>query len=268
VRLQLEPDEYRKAIQLLNTRLMEQPNVMPLSGIPQEWTFNLYDLTPAGVPVRVIGQVLPLASTFVLSQYAYRDATVGAGPQAGDVALDVGGCWGDTALYLAGVVGPQGRVISFEPSPANRNVFSMNLSLNPELAPRIQVSDSPVSSREGALVYIANTISAGATLQSEGHGEDMVALRTVTIDALVAEGAIPRVDFLKIDAEGGDLGVLEGAAETIRSMRPRLALACYHKADDLATLPAFVNSLGVEYRWYLQCSTMTPVDTVAFGVPV
>jgi len=102
----------------------------------------------------------------------------------------------------------------------------------------------------------------------EREGDDMVALQTVTIDGLVAAGTIPRVDFLKVDVEGADLGVLEGAAETIRSMRPRLALACYHKPDDLATLPGFVNSLGVEYRWYLQCSTMTPVDTVAFGVPV
>lgn len=28
-----------------------------------------------------------------------------------------------------------------------------------------------------------------------------------------------------------------------------------------------VDSLGLAYRWYLQCSTMTHVDTVLFGVP-
>ncbi|MDX6545258.1 MAG: hypothetical protein QOG02_1032, partial [Gaiellales bacterium] len=96
VRLQLEPGEYRGAIQLLNARLMEKPNALPLPGIPLEWMFNLYDLRPAGMPVRVIGQPLPLASTFVLGQYAYRDGTVDARPRPGDVALDVGGCWGDT----------------------------------------------------------------------------------------------------------------------------------------------------------------------------
>jgi FkbM family methyltransferase len=268
VRLQLEPAEYRGAIQLLNARLMEKPNALPLPGIPLEWMFNLYDLRPAGVPVRVIGQPLPLASTFVLGQYAYRDGAVDARPHAGDVALDVGGCWGDTALFLAAAVGSEGRVISFEPTPANRDILTMNLSLNPELATRISVCDAAASSSVGELVYIPNRVSAGATVRNEREGDDMVALQTVTIDALVAEGTIPRVDFLKVDVEGADLGVLEGAAETIRSMRPRLALACYHKPDDLATLPGFVNSLGVEYRWYLQCSTMTPVDTVAFGVPV
>ena len=96
----------------------------------------------------------------------------------------------------------------------------------------------------------------------------MVQLETTSVDSLCAAGRINRVDFLKVDVEGADLGVLEGASETIRDQRPRLALACYHKPDDLVKIPDFVAGLGVEYRWYLQCSTMTDVDTVAFGVPV
>ena len=93
-------------------------------------------------------------------------------------------------------------------------------------------------------------------------------LRTDTIDALVQRGEIERVDFLKVDVEGADLDVLRGAAATIAQQRPRLAIAAYHRPDDLVSIPDFVASLGVEYRWYLQCSTMTDVDTVAFGVPV
>ena len=80
--------------------------------------------------------------------------------------------------------------------------------------------------------------------------------------------SIERVDFIKLDVEHFDLGVLQGAAETIRTQRPRLAISIYHRPDDLATIPAFVDSLGVAYRWYLQCSTMTDIDTVAFGVPI
>lgn len=36
---------------------------------------------------------------------------------------------------------------------------------------------------------------------------------------------------------------------------------------DLVRFPELVDSLGLAYRWYLQCSTMTHVDTVLFGVP-
>jgi FkbM family methyltransferase len=38
--------------------------------------------------------------------------------------------------------------------------------------------------------------------------------------------------------------------------------------DDLVAIPDFLAGLGGDYRWYLQCSTMTDVDTVAFAVPV
>jgi hypothetical protein len=112
-----------------------------------------------------------------------------------------------------------------------------------------------------------DVIAAGSAFRT-APDEQTVELRTDTIDDLVVAGDLTRVDFLKVDVEGADLGVLEGAADTIREHRPRLAVACYHKPDDLAVLPDYVASLGVEYRWYLQCSTMTDVDTVAFAVPV
>ncbi|MGN6190109.1 MAG: hypothetical protein ACTHOE_14535, partial [Conexibacter sp.] len=67
----------------------------------------------------------------------------------------------------------------------------------------------------------------------------------------------------------GVVGVLGGGASPPWfSPPPRLALACYHKPDDLVRIPDLIAGLGLAYRWYLQCSTMTPVDTVLFGVPV
>ena len=55
-------------------------------------------------------------------------------------------------------------------------------------------------------------------------------LRTRSIDDFVREQAIDRIGFLKFDVEGADLGVLEGAAATIRRDRPRLALRLLSQA--------------------------------------
>jgi hypothetical protein len=113
--------------------------------------------------------------------------------------------------------------------------------------------------------------AAGATTHAEpgdAGGRRTVPLLTDTVDALIARGDVARVDFLKLDVEGAELDVLRGAAHTLRTQRPRLALAAYHRPDDLVALPAYVASLGLEYRWYLQCSTMTDIDTVLMGVPV
>ncbi len=272
VRLQLEPLRYRRAVIELSARTIVDAGKAGVPGLPLEWQFHLYDLAPAGCPLRLLGQQLPLASTFVLSQYAYRDFAVGAHPRPGDVALDVGGCWGDTALWLAHHVGAEGAVHTFEPTPRNRALLERNLSLNPELAERVTVWEDPLGPVAGEALWVRDGVSAGAQMQPERPDDDAlqreaVELRTETIDALVARAALPRVDFLKVDVEGADVGVLEGAAQTLREHRPRLALACYHKPDDLVRIPDLIDALGLAYRWYLQCSTMTPVDTVLFGVP-
>lgn len=275
VRLQLDPAEYRRTVIGLTSQLMRQSGAIPTPGMPFEWGMHHYDLSSTGVPVQVIGPPLALASTYFFSQYAYRDSAAGAHPRPGDVAVDAGGCWGDTALWLAHVVGDSGTVHTFEPAPRNRQLLTGNLQLNPALAPRVRVHDTPLGPRAGESVWIDDVIHAGATVRDHpdaehppaGGAAEPVALRTDSIDALVRRGAIERVDFLKVDVEGADLGVLQGAATTIATQRPRLAIAAYHRPDDLVAIPDFIASLGVEYRWYLQCSTMTDVDTVAFAVP-
>ncbi len=270
VRLQLEPQEYRRTVIGLSAQAMRQAVVAHFPGMPMEWQLHHYDLHQLGLPLQVIGPPLPLAPTMAFSQYAYRDQAVPARPRPGDVALDVGGCWGDTALWLAHIVGERGHVHTFEPTPGNRKLLGHNLDLNPALAPRITVWGDPLGLAAGDTVWIPNVIAAGATAQTEladDEQREMIELSTESVDALVAEGRIPKVDFLKVDVEGADLGVLQGAAATIRSQRPRLAIACYHKPDDLVMIPDFIASLGVSYTWFLQCSTMTDVDTVAFAVP-
>jgi FkbM family methyltransferase len=271
VRLQLEPDEYRRTVISLGARALRRGFVTHFPGMPVEWQLHHYDLRPFGLPFEVIGSPLPLASTMAFSQYAYRDEGVDARPRHADVVLDAGGCWGDTALWFAHAVGPAGMVHTFEPTPGNRRLLEQNLALNPELAQRIRVWPDPLGPEPDIEVWIPDVIAAGATLQAQGGavGEfETIPVRTQTIDNLVADGEIPRVDFLKVDVEGADLGVLQGAAETLRTQRPRLAIACYHKPDDLVVIPEFLAGLGVDYRWYLQCSTLTDVDTVAFAVPV
>jgi FkbM family methyltransferase len=267
VRLQMEPSMYRRSVMSLNQHL-RQAMVVPLPGLPMEWQLNLYDFTAAGMDIRVAGPPLPLASTLAFSQYAYRDESVPARPKLGDVVLDIGGCWGETALWLAHAVGEDGFVHTFEPTPKNRSILTQNLDLNPALECRIAVWPQALSDRPDETVWLPDLIAAGATVRDSPGGEQpTVEVKTETVDRIVDCGRILPPAFIKLDVEGAELSVLRGAAETIREHRPVLAIAIYHRPDDLVVLPDFIDSLGVRYRWYLQCSTMTDVDTVAFALP-
>ena len=269
VRLELEPEAYHRAVQSLPAQLLVKSSMAGSPGMPFEWQLHCFDLHATGTPARVVGSALPLASTYLLSQYALRDSSVPARPLPGDVAVDAGGCWGETALWLAHAVGDRGHVHTFEPTPANLDVLRANLGANPALGERVSVWEAPLGAESGTPVWFNDGLFPGQVMREQRpEGEKRtVECRTKAIDDLVASGELPRVDFLTVDVEGADLAVLQGAARTIREQRPRLAIACYHRPDDLVSIPDHVASLGVEYRWFLQCSTMTDVDVVAFAVP-
>jgi FkbM family methyltransferase len=273
VRLQLDAGEYRRSVIGMTARLIQAVGITGMPGLPYEWSHHLFDFAPLGTPLVLAGPPLPLASTVVFSQYAYRDAAAAplARPLPGDVVLDVGGCWGETALWMAHHVGPGGRVHCFEPGELNRTLLAANLERNPEPARRVTLHAAPLAAEAGQEIWVDDVAGAGVTTHVAEPGAGALPVKpavTDAIDAMVARGALERIDLIKMDVEGAELEVLKGAASTLRTQRPRLALSAYHRPDDLAVLPAFVASLGLEYEWFLQCSTMTDVDTILFGVPV
>ena len=72
--------------------------------------------------------------------------------------------------------------------------------------------------------------------------------------------------FLKMDIEGAELGAIAGSADFIRRHQPRLAIAAYHKVDDLWRIPAAIAPL-MEADIYLRHYTEGLDETVMFFVP-
>src|SRR5438034_846183 len=69
-----------------------------------------------------------------------------------------------------------------------------------------------------------------------------------TIDILVQELHLDRVDFIKMDIEGSEKPALRGAAQTIKKFSPRMAIASEHLPDDPTRIPETVNTIRPGYK--------------------
>ena len=74
-----------------------------------------------------------------------------------------------------------------------------------------------------------------------------VEVETTTIDQLVDELRLPRVDVLKLDIEGAERDALKGARSTLERFRPRLLIDANHLPDDPTVLPRILRDVHADY---------------------
>lgn len=222
------------------------------------------DLSSIGYRIKIFYVPFAIIYVFVLHQYECRISDQVVKVEKGDVVIDAGGCYGDTALYFAHEAGEDGRVYSFEFLPENLVIFNQNMSLNPELSRRIKLVRMPVWSRSGEALFV--TGNGPATRVSPSTNQpNAIRQETIAIDDVVGNEKLGRVDFIKMDIEGAELKALYGAENTIRQFRPKMAISVYHKFDDLWEIPRYIDSLGLGYRFVLRHFTIHAEETVLFA---
>jgi FkbM family methyltransferase len=230
----------------------------------RNFSLSRMNLSSIGYPIDIYFLPGGAATTFYLKQYEYCRDGNSCRAELGSYVIDAGGCWGDSALYFANAVGPNGRVFTFEFSPDNLDVMSKNLDLNKGLAERIQIVDSALwDISGGTLSYESN---GPATCLLHGRKEEKQ-VSTITLDDFVAKQKVKRVDFVKMDIEGAELKALMGAEKTIRAFRPKLAISIYHNDADFSEVPSYIHSLDLGYKFFVDHFTIYRGETVLFCIP-
>lgn len=123
--------------------------------------------------------------------------------EPGDVFVDLGAYVGPFTLLASKLVGPQGRVVAFEPDPATRRVLESNIAANG--ASNVTVVPFAVGREPGTVRFLASGDSAGR-VGSDGDLE----VRQVTLDGYCGEHGI-RPTVMKVDIEGGEAAALESS---------------------------------------------------------
>ncbi|MGH9720549.1 MAG: FkbM family methyltransferase [Bryobacteraceae bacterium] len=197
-----------------------------------------------------------IEGTAILPQIAEMEAKYLAAPEnpirAGDIVLDCGanvGVFTREALRQGAAV-----VVAIEPAPQNLECLRRNFAQE-SAAGRVIVYPKGVWDKDDFLTLGHHeTTTAMDSFVVRDHTREGVKVPLTTIDKLVRELNLPRVDFIKMDIEGAEQRALAGAEQTIRQYRPRMEISVNHLPEDPVNVPAVIAKAQPGYRIdCLQC---------------
>ena len=218
-----------------------------------------FDLSRFGYNATLWMNAYGVVIDFIDEQYRYKNLVEAS---KGDVVIDAGACYGDTAVYFSEKTGGA-DVYSFEFLPETVDVFKKNVALNPRYRDSVHLVQKPIGDMTGKKLYAVP--NGPGTSVGDLEQEGSIMFETVSIDDFVEQNGIAKVDFIKMDVEGSEAAALRGAVRTIRRHKPKLAICAYHKPDDMCILPQLIKSMVPEYRLYLDHFTINSTETVLFA---
>lgn len=180
----------------------------------------------------------------------------------GDIVIEVGANVGAHTLLLAKLVGSTGRVYAFEPTEYAQDKLRANMDLNPELKRRIVVRSELVTNHAGQTPV--RRIKSSFPVKARGAPDEVVRAAAIALDNEMFEN----VNLLKIDVDGYDFKVLEGAARILTKFKPCVLIELCESAlaaqgDSVRDIFGLLKSLGYAGIYEDGAPIMSPGDILA-----
>ncbi|MGB9796994.1 MAG: FkbM family methyltransferase, partial [bacterium] len=205
-----------------------------------------------------------LREIYLLSQYEEYPVEI----EEGDIVMDCGANIGVASLIFAQKVGLRGKVIAVEAEESNYKVLKRVAELNRgkfgEIIPlrvaiykenrelKLFLSQSPAS--HSIYRNIEHTVIR------ESLTDNFEVVQGKTLDSIVKELNLERVDYIKMDIEGGELDAIYGAKETIANFRPKMAISVYHRPTD----PLEIRKTLLKYNPSYKCREIKKGERMLF----
>ncbi|OGJ73080.1 hypothetical protein A2424_02035 [Candidatus Peribacteria bacterium RIFOXYC1_FULL_54_13] len=186
----------------------------------------------------------------------------------GMTMLDIGAHTGYYSRLFSSLVGPRGRVFSFEPDPWSFEV----LRNHTRRRQNIQCVPSAAGDAIQQHRFYPNACNrANSSLFHMPFAEDPIVVEMTTVDSFCRTQQISNIDAMKIDVEGAETIVLRGAAELLATYPPAwIALelnleGLLRGGSSAANLCTLLQSIGYELHSLSSCGKPMPIaDHFAF----
>ena len=169
--------------------------------------------------------------------------------------VDVGANVGYYALMCSSIVGTGGAVYAFEPSPDPFRYLISNIGRNG--VTNVVATNAAVTDRQGSIGFIAPDLERGhVTVVAPATGASLV--RAITLDDFFSELRWPPINLIKLDVEGGEIGVLKGMSR-LSARNPELRLimevnmsATYRAGSSSTEISRAVSELGFQNGYIVE----------------
>ena len=194
-----------------------------------------------------------VAATWIFRQYELEGKCE---ISEGDYIIDGGAFKGETSFWLLSK-GAR-KIYAFEPDSYSFSILFKNIKRN-KVSDKIIPVKKVLSNRIGNFSIYA-TSDGNSIINEEGNKT----VEGITLDSFVGKEGLNKLDFIKLDVEGAELEILKGAVETIKRLKPKMAISVYHKPEDITTISKFILEILPEARFYLSHKSYDCCETVLF----
>ena len=91
--------------------------------------------------------------------------------------------------------------------------------------------------------------------RNSGVSDGKTEIEFLTVDSISQNNDIT---YIKMDVEGEELRVIKGATDTIKNNKPKMLVSCYHRTEDLITLPKAIYNIRCDYKLYMRHFSSLP----------
>lgn len=153
-------------------------------------------------------------------------------PKAGDTLVDAGAYNGHVSILFSKLVGPTGRVISFEPDPSNRALCSANMVLNK--CENITLVDKGLWTEDTVLEFhSSNSVASSVYYQAEDAHK--IQIEVLSLDHFFQRNNLSNCHYMKMNIEGSEIMALKGSAGILEKYKPALIITTDHVVDGKQT---------------------------------
>lgn len=172
-----------------------------------------------------------------------------------EIMVDCGAFTGDSLRWFVKAVrGQYSKVYAWEPDP--KNIIELSNCIEADGLKNVTVVPCCTYNAKTSLCF--DSLGTATGFVTGGGG---MTIASDTIDNICGDATL-----IKMDVEGSEMEALSGAAVTIKRNKPKLAVAVYHRREDIFEIPKFIRSLRNDYTFHLRIHKEVADDVILYAM--